>query len=120
MIRQRRKIFQAFAGLALLGVLSACNEVRTVDTNSTPKVEVGQLSYQNVTNQVFEARCISCHGSAGGVNLESYESVKVHLPQILVELQEGSMPPSGALPADLVALVKAWSDHGAPLTAPSN
>jgi mono/diheme cytochrome c family protein len=36
-------------------------------------------SYQTIHDRVFAPRCIQCHGSSGGVNLESYNSVVQNL-----------------------------------------
>jgi hypothetical protein len=80
---------------------------------------------------VLEKRCLSCHGQAqtSGLDLRSAESAKkggkrgpALVPGRAAEsllmravLREGDlkMPPGGPLPADEIALLRAWIDAGA-------
>ncbi|HVR72003.1 MAG TPA: c-type cytochrome domain-containing protein [Vicinamibacteria bacterium] len=87
---------------------------------------------------VLEEHCTSCHSAAdpqGDLVLETYEDVKrggEHGPALtpgdseksrLVMMVEGrakpKMPPKKDLPADALAVVKAWIDAGAPAPAAS-
>lgn len=82
---------------------------------SRPEVSLSQLSYALIRDQVLAPRCTECHGSKGGVNLESYESVKKWLPQLsIVTLVEKTMPPNKSLDTNETQLLSAWIKAGAP------
>jgi uncharacterized membrane protein len=42
---------------------------------------LGRISYADV-RPIFEAKCIPCHGSSGGINLETYEAARASLVTI--------------------------------------
>jgi len=81
---------------------------------------------------IFDAKCVPCHGSLGGWDASSYESVldsgdnaPVIVPgdsqnsllaqKILGTQTMGTiMPPSGKLPQDEIQLILDWIDAGAP------
>lgn len=82
---------------------------------------------------LLQDRCLSCHADGGSapVSLSSYESVRALAPVIAAETAARRMPPWGALPTDEcepprpfrgdlhlsldeIALLRAWSDAGAP------
>ena len=78
-----------------------------------------KLSFQLVQQGIFSPRCVSCHGTSGGVSLESYASVKANLSKIeRVALVDKVMPPppKPSLNSSEQALLRAWIDAGAPET----
>ncbi len=80
----------------------------------TPQ-QKASLSYETVRTAVFTQSCTGCHGSLGGVNLESYDSVIQNLA--LVEravFQTKTMPKGFSLTRDQEAILKAWIEMGAP------
>lgn len=77
-----------------------------------------KIDYSIVHQTVFSPNCISCHGSSGGVNLESYENVKKNLQRIeKAALTDKTMPKSGPLGKTEAGLLKNWIQEGAPETA---
>jgi len=88
------------------------------DGVDTSQVSRADLSYANVNEKVFQESCVRCHGTSGGIGLETYTDVKANIDLVTSEVVNGDMPPSGALSSDLRALVQAWSDAGAPEQAP--
>ena len=77
-------------------------------------VDLSTISYQMVSQNIFSSRCISCHGNSGGVNLESYSSVKQHLAAIeATALITKTMPKNGSLTPSEAALLSAWIRAGA-------
>lgn len=77
--------------------------------------DLSSISYQMVSEKVLSTRCISCHGNSGGVNLESYASVKQHLGAIeRTALITKTMPKNGSLNSSELALLSAWIKAGAP------
>lgn len=73
------------------------------------------LSYQTVNREVFQPKCVSCHGVSGGVNLESYTEVKKHLSAIeRTTVVDRTMPKNGSLSNRQRELLAAWIRDGAP------
>lgn len=101
--------------LVALTALTGCNyKVNKIDDT---QVSGSGLSYGAVAQKVFAQSCTSCHGSSGGVNLESYAAVAANLAGIeRTVFQSGSMPkaPQPPLTAEQKALLRAWLDAGAP------
>ena len=71
--------------------------------------------YETVKALVFQSRCLECHGRAGGVNLNSYESAKRAMKRIqFAVLDDQSMPPDEPLTFEEQQLIRAWITAGAP------
>lgn len=82
---------------------------------SLSPAEATQISYQMVASRVFAANCIACHGNSGGVNLESYASVKANLDKIeRAALVSKTMPKGKTLGREEARLLAAWIKAGAP------
>lgn len=77
------------------------------------------LDFKTIQATVLEPKCVGCHGDSGGVNLESYASVKNHLSKIEVMVSTGKMPPKKPLDAALKDQLLAWIQSGAPETPAS-
>lgn len=93
--------------------------VCTPDGTPADTGTAGVVTYEQVKTEVFETRCLSCHGSgsgAGGVNLATYGSAASWASQIKFAVQSGTMPksPNPPLPQAEKELVIAWVDAGAP------
>ena len=138
------KIKLILSGLALVTLLAAgCNQTAgtasQTTTNPVPPVTVVRLSAD--LQPIFNANCVVCHqgssapaglvlesGQAYGklVNQPSVQSGKMRVApgslenSYLVNKLEGTqssgnrMPPSGALPAAQIELIKRWISTGAP------
>ncbi len=110
----------AFLVAALLFGLAATGCNYRVDKQASGHTRMGdqekaQLSYRQVYERVFAPKCVSCHGSQGGVNLESYESTKSSLGAIeRVVFTTKSMPKGGSLSADEEQILRVWIEIGAP------
>ena len=90
----------------------------TTGGSSGDPVDPAQISYSVVRKKIFEPRCISCHGSSGGLNLETYLNTKAAMGQIAVAvLVEKRMPPDGDLKATDLKLLSEWIKAGAPENA---
>jgi uncharacterized membrane protein len=76
--------------------------------------ECDVIGFTEVSERVLQMKCVGCHGKAGGVNLETYASVKNHLSQISQVLNSDRMPPKNPLDPELKKLVLQWIDQGAP------
>lgn len=109
-------VFLSFA------ILASCNysEMKnpSEETPSTQTFSAAQLTYDNVYQNVFAPSCVACHGSSGGVNLESYSSTKAQISAIYqTTLVDHTMPRGGSLTADQESLLNDWIAAGAPETA---
>ena len=77
--------------------------------------EKAQLSFETVQTIVFQQSCNRCHGSAGGINLETYQNIKQNLAAIeRVVFKTKSMPKGSSLSDDQLAVLGAWIEIGAP------
>ena len=88
---------------------------------------LAQVDYDSEIQPIFDARCISCHGSMGGLNLTSYENLidgglsgdeVIPYDHISSELWQrinsGQMPPgNNDLTDTQVNLIAQWIDEGA-------
>jgi len=102
-----------------------------VAPTATPAA-AGAVSFQSDVAPLLEASCRSCHGSLGGWDASSYDSVLhsgAHAPVVIPgdiansllaqkllgkQASGGPMPPSGALPPDQVQVILDWISAGAP------
>ncbi len=81
--------------------------------------DVSCLDFQTVDATIFQPKCVGCHGTAGGVSLENYASVKSHLAKIENMVASGKMPPKKPLDPALKDQLLAWIKSGAPETQAS-
>ena len=99
--------------------LSGCSYLGPSDpiitgTTVLTKQEKAQLSYVSVA-PVFKQNCTSCHGSAGGINLESYQGIRQNLVAIeRAVFKTKTMPKGFSISADQAQVLKAWIEMGAP------
>ena len=80
-----------------------------------PPPDPSRLSYSAVREKVILPRCVSCHGNSGGINLETYSSIKENLARITIAtLLEKSMPKGSPLAPDEAILLSQWIKAGSP------
>jgi uncharacterized membrane protein len=78
---------------------------------------LSKISFSDVMTEVFQPKCITCHGSSGGVSLVDFQSARQFLKEIeQAALIENRMPKSPVSPlTDRERLIlRAWIDAGAP------
>lgn len=113
------------SSLLILGLvsslISSCNYKIEKEISGDPISVTDQLrrsvSYNQVKTEVFQSKCISCHGNSGGVNLESYSSTLQNLNGIKKSvLKNKTMPkaPFSALDKRQLEVLTAWIDAGGP------
>jgi uncharacterized membrane protein len=101
-------------------LFTGCNISRNqkpmiLDSPETQKT-AAELDYKTVNEVVLQPSCVGCHSKgseAGGVNLETYENVYKHAPQIKLEVAGGLMPPSKPLSSVQAKMLHDWIDAGA-------
>ncbi len=80
------------------------------DTSPSDEL-INSVSYEEVKQKVFLPKCISCHGSSGGVNLETYAPAQSHLDKIYqATIIDRRMPkaPFPPLNGEELLLLSAW------------
>ncbi len=80
-----------------------------------PKEQKVRLSFNFIYQNVFVSNCVSCHGNAGSVNLETYSNVLAHLSKIKIAVfDDHTMPRKGTLTSQELAILWTWIEMGAP------
>lgn len=107
------------AGLALL---TGCNnkEPRLITKAERPfkasSEAIEKASWNQVLEQVIIPQCINCHGSSGGVSLESYQDAQKWADAIESSVfVKKSMPPKRPLTESQKEILAAWLLAGQPL-----
>jgi uncharacterized membrane protein len=109
-------------GVAVLFLTASCSY--RLDKQGASDAGVGgptaemmaRISYADVST-IFQNRCVTCHGSSGGVNLESLASARTALARIRQStIIEHRMPksPGASLSDEERMTLWAWIDAGAP------
>ncbi len=85
----------------------------------TPNSEISKVNFKAVSEKVIQARCLECHsaqgGNKGGVNLETYDSVRGQLTSIRDQVATSRMPRNRpALSSQEKEMLFAWIDAGGP------
>jgi uncharacterized membrane protein len=107
--------------LLLLVISYSCNykieKKMDVDVISVSSQLRQSVSYRMVRDEVFQSKCLSCHGNSGGVNLESFGSAYQNLDGIKkTALKNKTMPkaPISGLNRRQLEVLTAWIDAGGP------
>lgn len=108
--------------MSLALIISSCNykiEKDKLDDIQVSNEMLNTVSYKQLREEVLVPKCLSCHGNAGGVNLETYISCFSHLADITRScLQTKSMPKAPVSPLNLrqLEVLTAWIEAGGPET----
>lgn len=92
------------------------NPTQPVDTTSTT---IPTITYTSHIKTMIDNNCVSCHGSSGGVSLQTYTQVQTQANggRILARAINGSgngpMPPSGLMSQTNLDTLQMWLDQGA-------
>lgn len=82
---------------------------------SLPREKLTSLSYSLINQKVFQPKCVSCHGNAGNINLETYASVLQNITLIKKSVfTEKTMPKKGFLTDEEKSFLWNWLQLGAP------
>ena len=113
-----RIIFLAILGLSLTGCNYTIVKGSPNDLNekfNLPNETMSELSYGVVAQKVFNNRCVSCHGTSGNINLESYSEVFKNIDVIKKAVFiEKTMPKKGSLTQEELSYLWNWIKLGAP------
>ena len=102
---------------------SPITEATTASTQSVPAQTEDEVSFSRDIFPIFQQVAASCHGTSGGLSLETYEgTMKVIVPgdpegsilyQRLLGQRGPIMPPNGPLPDAKIQLIYQWIKQGA-------
>lgn len=111
----------SFLGLMLMMFFVGCNYKIEKKSLAGPVTISEQLrhsvSYAQVRSEVFQSKCLSCHGNSGGVNLESYPAAFQNLESIRKTVfKTKTMPksPFSGLDKHQSEVLLAWIEAGGP------
>jgi uncharacterized membrane protein len=118
-------VFRLLSLAVVAGGLISCNYTRLKEPQGfgnqnfgdlKPEEKLSMMNYSFINSRILQPKCVSCHGSSGDVNLESYDSIKSHLSKIeqTVFIEE-TMPKRGALTSEEKRLLWNWIRMGAPM-----
>jgi len=121
-----RKITLTFLVLSFLVFVVSCSYNKTelpepiADPVDAPAPgPSNSITYATHVKSYIDNNCVSCHGSSGGVTLQTYAQVKAQADagRILARAINGSgsgpMPPSGLMPQTTLDTLQLWLDQGA-------
>lgn len=98
--------------------LSGCSySISKTNGDMIPASGQGMLSFATVNRYILQPKCVSCHGTQGGVRLENYGDFLTNRNAIeKTVFQTGTMPkaPVSALSQTQLKLLRDWLDAGAP------
>lgn len=82
----------------LVGIVSifACNTDDGGSKSTADDPAAVKIDYVSSVKQIIDTSCISCHDSAvlsGGVDLSTYENVKLNGDKVVEKVSNGTMPP---------------------------
>jgi mono/diheme cytochrome c family protein len=80
-----------------------------------PAEQKAQLSFSFIQQNIIIPKCISCHGSAGNVNLESYQNLIGNLAKIkMAVFVKHTMPKDRSITRGELAALWNWIELGGP------
>jgi len=112
--------------LLLLPLASGCNYRvnKVVEDNAGINDTLNKkqyIVYADVKSLFFDTKCVFCHGSAGGVSVETYQDTIATLDLIQqAVLVDKSMPPGDSATDKELLLLQTWIQQGALESAPTN
>lgn len=80
-------------------------------------LEIPVVSFADEINPIIQASCqiAGCHGSNTSIpDFSTYDNIKAKADRIKARTSDGTMPPTGALPAGDVKKISDWVEQGAP------
>ncbi len=107
------------SGNVFNGLAQGTYTVRVNDSNDcefTQEADVlSGISWENEVKSIIDSNCAlpACHGGTQSPDFREFTNVQNNAENIKTRTQNGSMPPTGALPAAQVQAIACWVDDGA-------
>lgn len=100
----------------MLFALAACKK-ETTQATPISNVDCNTVTYSGVIKPMFDANCVSCHGTGSSDGaLTNYSETKIYVNNGKLKdevLTNRSMPIGKTLSSDQLGQVKCWLDDGA-------
>ncbi len=111
-----KKSITVFSTIVFSFLLS-CQKKENLPTSNptTTPTDCDTISYKTDIAPMMSTHCTSCHTSnqaSAGVNLSTYANVSKHASSSLNAMNDGSMPKSGKLSADIIKKFSCWISQG--------
>jgi uncharacterized membrane protein len=99
-------------------LLLSCVTEEFYSSKDTTESECSTVSYANVGEAFMVQYCLGCHaayssnrqGAPVDVTLDSLEDIRLHIDQVRHEIESQTMPPSGGVEEEQLALILDWLD----------
>ena len=104
-------IGRGLGSILVLGLGLGCAPIPSEESE-----DCAGLYYENFGENFLRENCQGCHASTAqdregapvGISFDSRADVLTHLPAIISEMQEGTMPPAGGVPEEEHAAFELW------------
>lgn len=93
------------------------NKVCNGGSSGNGNGNVQNPTYTSNISSILSTYCTACHkasSSAGGISLDTYANAVANASTLKTAVDNGIMPPSGALSADLVTTIDNWIANSTP------
>ncbi len=104
-----------FSGLSQGTYLLRVNDSQNCEITQEVHVLSG-VSWENDIKAIIDANCAvpSCHGGTQSPDFRELSNVQSNATNIKTRTGNGTMPPVGSLPAEMIQAIACWVDDGAP------
>ncbi len=112
--------YLCFFSISLLTLLS-CKKDKASETpiksvpTPVPITQCDTISFKKDIEPLISTYCLSCHNTqftSASVDLSTFENVFINAESSLSSIQNGTMPPSGKLPENLIQKFNCWIKQG--------
>lgn len=109
-----KKYLSLSIGVVGVACLISCAYYNEKNPGDPSTIVASTVNWEMISTDLFQKRCVLCHGSAGGASFETYEGVVGHLSKIQQRIASGDMPPDSPLTAYEQTLLTDWISNGEP------
>jgi len=113
MFKMKKQLYIFTISIYLISISCASDSSDDLETVKTPVIE----TYDGSIKAIIDQSCATsgCHNTStkqSGVDLSTFSLAKTGFSgSSWVRAETGTMPPSGALPANTIAKIKNWIDN---------
>lgn len=83
-------------------------------TQSSSSATLQAYTYTKDVAPIMAKYCTSCHGTSGGINLESYAKVKEFAEASISSIEAGTMPKGRSVSPAELSVLKSWFANNMP------
>lgn len=108
---------KSFLLLLMMGIMFACGDDAEEMEPVVDPCDGTEYTYTSNVKSIIDSNCATanCHdGSNARPDYRTYDGIFAFRIQAATRAANGSMPPSGALPDDMVEILQCWVADGGP------